>query len=180
MIEDNNDKAIERVARALTAVPPDSAFTTRLLARLDRPRTPFAVWLAVPAAIALVVLVGIKVAPRTNDAPMQRPTAVDRDRLATSSPTSDVQHARVASGSPTMSATHMPSRVPRRSRRVVVEAEVPAIAALTAPDQLHIDDLTFEPLTVSSVELGLLDLTNLEVPSLEPRAAQEEIRAPRR
>lgn len=156
MTRETLDEAIDRVASALTAVPPDPGFARRLDTRLTANSSGLSVWMGA-SAIAMVVVAAVVIS-------LNQPPDVP-------SPVAPLRPAAVTSSEPpAISATAIvtppvaPGRqAPASPLAEVIDPFVPALAALPTPELLNVDALTLESLTIAPVEFGELDLASLEV-----------------
>jgi len=161
------DEAIDRVASTLTAVSADSRFVDRLDARLGERRSRAPIWLM--AATATSVLLAALL--------MNRPWDVQRAAIESPSKTMTASAARpsaIEASIPIEVRTSTPSSAIRHASRELVMAPAPTIAALTGPPSLSVDELRFESLTITPVDVVHLEaVTSLELPALEPMAPEE-------
>jgi hypothetical protein len=162
MIRETLDEAIDRVAATLTTRPPDAAAAARLQERLasDTRRVPL--WLAVPAAAAVVTLAVMASLLRAPTPSVTESVAESPGAAAAVTQAGDI----VMSASRPAPVTRVARQPRTRVDHGAGEAD-PAIPLVPPPTPLVIEELTFEPLWVAAVELDALDVAVLEVPEIE-------------
>jgi hypothetical protein len=174
------DETIDRIAAAMTAVPSDPGFAVRLDARLDAEPSRTALGLGTArgkalhaiAAAAAAIVVAVITRGVLLEHPAPLPGRPDMLVAAVDWPDVPLSTELVAPVAPASSSrTTRPRRRPDPDR---FEPTVPQIAALAAPEALNVDDLSFTSLTIAPVELGHLDLANLEVRQLEAAGDPKE------
>ena len=169
MTRETLDEAIDRVASALTAVPPDPGFARRLETRLEARSSGLPLWIGA-SAIATVIVAAVAIS--LNWQP-RAPSIEDRSRPAAVASSSGPAVSSAAIVIPAVAAERR-ADASGRPRAEVIEPFVPAIAALSTPELLNVDALAFESLTIAPVEFGELDLASLEVRDLGATGESKE------
>jgi hypothetical protein len=161
MMRETLDEVIDRVAGEMTAVASEPEFTARLESRLAVPSSRAPLWsVTVPVMAAVLVAAVVISTGRRSDAPARDeiPIASDTTRSA------PVETSAARAGAvPAVAPALVPAQPRHRARVEVIEPQVPAIAALGAPDVLTVDLLNVQSLTIAPVEFGHLDMADLEV-----------------
>ena len=161
------DEAIDRVASSLTAVPADPSFGAGLQLRMQaRPRIELNV-LAGTLATAALALFALVLWPAGDV------SIIESDRTAAALPATPPPAAITAPPTESPDASHVGAPTDNRTASVYELGDVaaPMIAPLPAPQQLAVEALHVEPLTVAVVEVQALELTDL---TLAPIDAPEE------
>lgn len=182
MTEPELDTAIDRAVRDLMNVDADSAFRTRVTARLERParRTwaPRLLTAVVTASAIAAVLIWMRPSPTDIPAsvPMARDHAVPRAGPSPMRPVGGQKAAVVPPGAPPVRTDRPSSPVEAIRRRVVVaavaEAE-PAIPPLTALDAIDVEPISQTPIATAQIlVVPLSAIPELHVSPLEPPAAR--------
>ena len=151
------DEAIDRLAAAMTVVPADEYFSTRLAARLDDSTNAAWPWssyafgravLAVAVVSALALAIRISVAPE----PVAPRPLLTAQNISLVAPRAGAVMAMVP---------HVPSAT---FESAVARLEpAPTIPALPTPAQIDLGTLELQSLNIAPVELDLLELANLAV-----------------
>jgi len=171
--DDAVDRAVDAVARELTAGEPGSDLRTRVMRRIETsPRESRLVWrVAVPAAALAAVAMAVLVAPRG----WTRGGGATRARVANTVPMRMPETMRPAAsgglrtgGEPLEIATAR-GAVPRTrgtAKATAIEPDASAVAAL-APPRLSVDSLAVAPLEApDSIHLEELPFPSIDVPAL--------------
>lgn len=162
------DETIDRVAAAITAVPTDPGFSSRLAPRLDAPARGASTWMVPAAAAAAIVLAVFLVRPeRSAVRPPQQasanlPASANQPAARTVHPAPSVR----AVESPAAIA-HAPRLTPAAPEETVRPIEpTAAIAALDPVATLNVDDLTLHELHIAPVDVAHLDIATIDVPEI--------------
>lgn len=163
------DETIDRVAAAITAVPADPGFSSRLAPRLDAPPARGTLtWMVAAVAAAAIVLAVFLVRPeRSAVRPPQQASAnlpASANQLA----------ARTLDPSPSVRAVEAQAAIARAPllaraapEEIVAPIErTPAIAALDPVETLNVDDLTLHELHIAPVDVAHLDIATIDVPEI--------------
>lgn len=165
MTRETLDDTVDRIAAALTAVPPDPGFSQRLRPKLDGSSR--LGWMAVSAAAAVIALAILATLGRREPA-LVRATA---PLVAVSEKPATIPSMRVAS--PRVEPAR---RIATAARAPVVTTAGPAehgrgepvaaIPALAVPDELDVGHLILPPLVIDAVALESLGTDTIAVPAL--------------
>jgi hypothetical protein len=165
------DETLDRVAREITAVPPDTTFGARLRPRLDEPvRQVFGprTLVAATCVLALAVAAGLV---RHNDPATPRVSVTQSAIAGQAAPSAQIarfagdradQHAGAAAT--TARATVALPRV--EIEHTAAESAIPALLGPSVLDVAHLqlDRLVVEPVEVSSLEIPEISVTDLGAP----------------
>jgi hypothetical protein len=185
------DRAIDEVAREMTAAEPPSALRAEVLARIERERARRAGGLFLPrwawAGVAAVLVLGTATTlwlTRTGPAPNQQASMTAPGPAAQPAPTRPGTLA-TAPASPsvdTMIASAQPASGPRAALPVAVAQPVglpddAGPAALAGPDALDIAPLGPAAIAVSSLGVGaLVDIEPITVSTIGPGSLEPQRR----
>ena len=158
MTNDTLDEAIDRVAATMTAVSADDGFHARFDAQLRAARRFELPWigLAAATAAAAAIFVALNLSSTTSPLPV-----VSTPSVASAIPVVPDVKPSTAAPIEELNTTSVPPA------RIDVVRVVPMIAALPHPAEIGVDDLSLNSLTIAPVEVGLLDLANLEVTGID-------------
>ncbi len=168
MTNERLDEAIDRVARAMTTVPADPAFTARLTDRLSRATSYLPRWvLAAPAAAVVLLVTFLLSRPDSG-----RPASIAGAGQPGNVPAVTSPRPIASAASDTSSTTARPlssagiQRIGTTRRTSATRPLEPADAEDAIPP-LNVAALTLEPLTLADVEVSLLDVASLEIADIE-------------
>ena len=160
------DETIDRVAAAITAVPADPGFSSRLAPRLERPARGVSMWMVGAAAAAAIVLAAWLVRPE--------PSTIGSPQQANATQPAAPATGPAPSGSTAAApAPAMIARAPRLAPAAAEEttgapiAPASAIAALDPIETLTVDDLTLHQIQIAPVDIAHLDIETLDVPQID-------------
>jgi len=156
------DESLDRVATAMTAVPVDATFVTRLQQRLDHPRR-FSLGvhtIGVAAAAAAIVLAAF-VVQDSGRAPIRQ--------TQSHSATSRIEPVAPAVVNSPPPGVGVPAPSPVAMRYATSDPanlSPPAIPALATPADLALGHLQVEPLIVAPVDMATLEIAELSIADL--------------
>ena len=181
--EQNLDRVIDDVARALTAGVPHAAFRTRVLARIasgDRVRRSWpAGWIAAPLAAAALTIIAVLLGSRSPErlalhrsetpaaSKTARPTVrLKPDTTAESEARTPNREARIPNPE---------SRIPNPESRIPnPESRIPSAVAALAPPALNVDSIALAPIG-SGDSLEVQQLAAPPPLDIEPLDIEKEI-----
>jgi hypothetical protein len=162
--DDRIDRAIDEVARQMTAGSPGADLKARVLARIGEPRPVWrSPWILAPIATAAVVLLIVLAWPHQGPDDAERATAAvtPPSRAAQRPPVAPAPAQTAQSNSATAETARTPRAVPTAVRHRPVR--YPATAAPST-----IDALAPPPLEVASIQLSALpDADSIHIDPLE-------------
>jgi hypothetical protein len=171
------DDTIDRVAAAMTLVPPDGLVAAHVTARLGRrPALLMSPVMVATGAVAVVVLAIVLKPAFTRQTPAARDVAQRVDKTVAVPMPAPILPAASNQPQPTepIAASTAPTAAAPAAQAVERGRELPAIAALTGPADLAMADLEVRPLTVAPVDVEALDVVGLIVPELSGSSEPKE------
>ena len=154
------DDTIDRLAAAMTAVPADDRFVTRLASRLDESSDGGGSWrLAIGLGVTAAAAIALAMSMTVDREPIQQPSLLVAETRFSLTPRAGVV---------TPVTPHVASVTAVSAGSAVTDLPpVPAIPALSSLPQLAVGDLELQSLNVAPVELDLLEVANLAVVEID-------------
>jgi hypothetical protein len=170
--QESIDETIDRVAAALTMVPPDSALAARIAERIDTHGSIAFAWPRLALGAAAIAVVAIVAAAVFSD---QGEVAPREDvRVTETAPPAEEPRTTAPTVAPPLGQVTRTARAQRpRSVERAPLPEIPQIDALPSPALLAVDTLPTNTLTIAPVDLEPLNLANLAVSEIDARDEKE-------
>lgn len=168
MTRETLDETLDRVANAITAVPPDPTFAERLRPALAGPAGPPVGWrasLVVACVLLLAVTAGL-VRHRDSGirrAAVEKPYAVAQPEALQAERATSAEVVRAADRDERSTASARASAVRVETGGGIGESAIPA---LSPPPNIAFAHLQLDPLVVDPVDLARIELTDISVTTL--------------
>jgi hypothetical protein len=177
MINERLDEVVDRVARAMTAVPADPGFSRRVSARLHPDRRAVAAWKAAAAGgvMALSAMAMFWVADGPMSVEHDRTHTANRPASAPGAPTLSPPAATVGTAAAATPARSTSVDPPAFAVSRGADVQSPAAdARADEPAALDVAALILPPLTIADVDVTALDIATLEIVDIDSGGEPKE------